>query len=237
MASVFKRGGKKAKGQYYASWFDHNGKRRTKCTGTTDKATAERIARKYEADAALRREGVIDPTMDAVSKEAQRSIESHLVDFRAKMEAAGREIDHVNSTISYVRLIAESANFTVVADITADGVNHYANYLQGKGRSLRTVQAYLVAMKAFTKWLTEEHKLPRDPLASVKKPDPRDDRRRERRMLLHQEWHWLRTATAQSSEDRYGMEPNERVLLYATAIQTGLRSNELRSLSRTNLPG
>ena len=81
MASVFKRGGKKAKGYWYVQWFDHNGKRRTKCTKTTDKATAERIARNYESDAALRRDGVIDPALDAISKESQRSIESHLADF------------------------------------------------------------------------------------------------------------------------------------------------------------
>ncbi len=51
MASVFKRGGKRSKGYWYASWFDHNGKRQAKSTRTTDKATAERIAKKYEADA------------------------------------------------------------------------------------------------------------------------------------------------------------------------------------------
>ena len=67
MATVFKRGGKKAKGYWYVQWYDHNGKRRSKCTQTTDKATAERIARKHEADAALRRDGVIDPTLDAIS--------------------------------------------------------------------------------------------------------------------------------------------------------------------------
>ena len=83
MASIFKRGGKRAKGDWYASWFDHNGKRLTKCTRTTDKATAERIAGKHEADAALRRDGVIDPTLDAISKESQRSIESHLADYEA----------------------------------------------------------------------------------------------------------------------------------------------------------
>jgi len=94
MASVFKRGGKRAKGYWYASWFDHTGKRRTKCTQTTDKATAERIVRKHEADAALRRDGVIDPTLDAISKEARRTIESHLTDFEAKMRTAGRSGEH-----------------------------------------------------------------------------------------------------------------------------------------------
>ena len=72
MASVFKRGGKRAKGYWYVQWFDHRGKRRIKCARTTDKATAERIARQHEADAALRRDGVIDPTLARISHTSVR---------------------------------------------------------------------------------------------------------------------------------------------------------------------
>ena len=60
MASVFKRGGRRAKGYYYASWFDHNGKRLTNCLRTTAKATADRTANQYDYQAALRREGLGD---------------------------------------------------------------------------------------------------------------------------------------------------------------------------------
>lgn len=73
-----------------------------------------------------------------------------------------------------------------------------------------------------------------DPLAAVTKPSPAKDRRHERRMLLPEEWTWLRTSTAAGS-DRYGMTGQERMLLYAGAVQTGLRSNECRSLTRGRL--
>jgi integrase len=86
-------------------------------------------------------------------------------------------------------------------------------------------------MKGFTKWLATYHKLPRDPLVSVAKPNPKTDRRRERRMLLPEEWEQLRDFGAMGIE-RYGMTSHERILLYAVAIQTGLRSSELRSLTR-----
>jgi len=235
MASIFKRRGKRNRdGKWYIQWFDHTGKRRSKCSGTTDKATAERIARKLEADAALRREGVIDPTLDAVSQESQRSIESHLADYESKLKAAQRTEKHISSTLRFIRWIAEHAQFTTAADISADGVNRYAGKLQDEGRAARTVQAHLNAIKAFTKWLTDHHKLPRDPLASVKKPNPESDRRRERRMLLPEEWRLLAVAT-QNGPDRQGMTGSERLLLYRTAIQTGLRSNELRSLTRGRL--
>ena len=234
MATVFKRGGKKAKGHWYASWTDYNGKRATKCTFTTDKATAERIARKHEADAALRREGVIDPTLDAIGKESQRSIESHLTDYESKLRAAHRTEKHIETTAGFIRKIAEHAGFKTASDITADGVNRYAGKLRDDGRSARTIQSHLTAIKSFSKWLADHHKLPRNPLASVKKPNPKADRRRERRMLLPEEWRWLETAT-ETGPERYGITGGERLLLYRTAIQSGLRSNELRSLTRGSL--
>jgi len=235
MASVFKRGGKNNRGgPYYIQWKDHNGRRQTKCANTTDKASAERIAKKLEADAALRRDGVIDPALDAISKESQRTIDAHLADFEAKMRAAGRSDDHVERTTGLVRKISTWAELTLVGDISADGVNRYASMLRDKNRGARTIASHLTAIKSFTRWLTEHHKLPRDPLASVKKPNPKTDRRLERRILLPEEWHHLRDA-ALAAPDRGGMPGTERVMLYKTAIQTGLRSGELRSLTRGRL--
>ena len=53
-------------------------------------------------------------------------------------------------------------------------------------------------------------------------------------MLLPEKWHRLETAT-EAGPERYGMLGRERLLLYRTAIQSGLRSNELRSLTRGRL--
>ena len=234
MATVFKRGGKKAKGYWYASWTDHVGKRRTKCTRTTDKATAERIAHKHESDAALRRDGVIDPTLDTINTESQRSIESHLADYESKLRAANRTDKYIADTVGFIRAICDRAGYQVASDIKADGVNNYAGWLKDNGKSARTVQAYLTAIKGLTKWLTEHQKLPRDPLASVKKPNPKTARRYERRMLLPEEWPRLAAAT-EAGPIRYGMTGAERLLLYRVAIQTGLRAGELRSLNRARL--
>ena len=234
MASVFKRGGSRAKCYWNASWHDHNGKRKTKSTRTTDKATAERIAKKFEADAALRREGVIDPALDEIGQQSLRSIESHLTDFESKLRAANRSADHVSRTVGFIRQIAEYAAFQTAADITADGVNKYAGQLRDERRAARTIGAHLAAIKAFTKWLTEHHKLPRDPLASVKKPNPKADRRRERRAISPEEWRRLEASMLVGPE-RLRMPAAERLALYRTAIQTGLRSNELRSLTRRRL--
>ena len=52
--------------------------------------------------------------------------------------------------------------------------------------------------------------------------------------LTEDEWHWLDNVTRQSSV-RFEMSGTERALLYALAIQTGLRSNECRQLTRGKL--
>ena len=235
MASVYKRGGKSnRKAPWYVSWFDHEGKRREKCTRTTDKATAERIAKKLEADTALRREGVIDPLQDDIKFQSQRSIESHLTDYECKLRTAGRTEKHIRSTTNFIRWISEHANFSSPIEISAEGVNRYAQSLREKGRAARTIAAHLSAIKAFTRWLYEFHKIPRDPLTSVKKPNPVTDRRHERRMLLPEEWEWLRFYLREAPLSE-GMIAPERTLLYSTAIQTGLRSNELRTLARGSL--
>jgi len=92
----------------------------------------------------------------------------------------------------------------------------------------------LSAIRAFTKWLAEHHKLPRDPLTAIKKPNPESDRRQELGMLSPEKWQSIEGLTVQGPE-RHGMPSAERLMLYRTAIQTGLRSNELRSLTLGSL--
>ncbi len=87
MASVYKRGGKGKRGYWYAAWHDQDGKRHWKCTKTTDKSAAERIAAKFEADAALRRDGVIDSTAERFSLEGRRPIAEQIADYKAARSA------------------------------------------------------------------------------------------------------------------------------------------------------
>lgn len=115
MASVFKRGGKASKGYWYLQWFDAHGRRRSKCSRTTCKATAERLAARLESDAALRREGIIDSAAEQITLQAQRPLAEHLADFAAKMEAAGRTPVYIGETLRCVRLAAEYAGWRTAA--------------------------------------------------------------------------------------------------------------------------
>ena len=229
--SIFKR---QDGGPWYITWYDHAGKRREQCTKTTDKTTAQRILAGKLTDVALRREGIIDPRQESLVIQSNRAIDEHLAGFRAMMEARQRTEKHVRNTIAFCREICTDAGFETPNDIAADGLNKFLADMKAKGKAPRTLQGRVVAMKSFTKWLTDHGKLSHDPLRTVKAPSVKADRRLRRRMLSPAEWPYLRSATL-TSGSRAGMNPLERVALYATAVQTGLRSNELRSLTKADL--
>lgn len=85
MASLYKRSGRDC---WLIAYTDHNGKRREKSSRTTDKKAAERIAARLEAQAALRRERVIDPAIDELNTEATRPITQHVTDYRKQVSAS-----------------------------------------------------------------------------------------------------------------------------------------------------
>lgn len=221
-------------GPWYIMWYDCHGKRQRLCAKTTDKTTAQRILADKLAATALRREGVIDPRQESLVSEAGKPIDMHLADFEAMMRARQRSEDHVKRTLLFIREVCAAAGFEKPSDITADGLNRVMASMKAENKAARTIQARVVAMKALTRWLTDHAKLPHDPLRSVKRPSVKTDRRLRRRMLLPAEWPYLRAATL-ASGPRDGMNPLERVTLYALAIQTGLRQNELRSVTKADL--
>ena len=170
---------------------------------------------------------IIDPQRFA----ARRTLAEHVADYEAKLKAARRSAQHVRETIALIRAVADDGGFTYASEINADAVNRFVNKLRDAGKSTRRINAHVQAIKSLTRWLVEGGKLHADPLASVKRGNVATDRRLERRALSRDEYRWLVDATHHGPE-RCGMPGPERALLYAVAIQTGLRAGELRSLTR-----
>jgi hypothetical protein len=165
MASVFRQAGKGK--NYYAVWKDHNGTWQRKCTFTRDKEAAKRIASKYETDAALRRDGVIDPCEDRYSVESRRELERHLADYKASLEAKGRDAEYVKQNDARARAIVEACKAKVVADLTASAVQQAISELRDGGASLATCNTYIRSIKGFTKWLARDKRTKADALAFV----------------------------------------------------------------------
>jgi integrase len=233
MATIFKRKGAK---KYTIRWTDHTGKRRER-RGYSDKAKTRQLANQLEDEARQRRDGLIDPEAEAWVEEERKAIAAHLADYEAHLRAGGRDDQHINQTIAMIRRFSTETEVESIADIGPIGVNHFSNQMKDRGSSARTIQAHVTAIAAFASWLAAHSKLRRDPLRGrIHRPNPASDRRQERRMLLPEEWAQLcEYLSRESCPVNFGMGSQERLLLYATAIQTGLRAGELRSLTKRSL--
>jgi integrase len=135
-----------------------------------------------------------------------------------------------------VREVAQHCGWSKLVHIDAEGVSRYARHLQvSRGMASRTVASMVTAVRSFCRWCVLHGYLAADPTATNKKPSAKVDRRIERRMLLPEEWQTLRAWLESHEVFRNGMTSAGRSLMYRTAIETGLRSSELRSLTRSAL--
>lgn len=96
MASIYKRGGKANKnGCYYITYKVSPGVRKT-VRGCKDRAATEALARKLEADAMLRCEGVIDAKADQYAKAEARPLTEHLAEYHEVLLAKGVTRTHAD---------------------------------------------------------------------------------------------------------------------------------------------
>jgi hypothetical protein len=214
-----------------AQWYNAGGKRRTRSTRTTSRADAERIMGEWVRHAALERVGLVEPEGGTeLSRHAGASLESHVAAFERAKRAAGVTDRHVDDTLRMIRRVADVAGWQALGEVDPAGVECFLE--RENALAPRTRHAHVTAVKTFSRWCVLDGRLAVDPLGRVRKPAAR--RQVERRALLVQEWRRLTEAT-EHGPVRRGMEGHERRLLYATALQTGLRQSELRTLTGSSL--
>jgi integrase len=224
MGRIYKRGQ-----VWYCDYIDANGNRVRKNTKMKDKQLANKVLHLWEGD---------QRQIEVGLKQATRAgdlIESLLFQFIAAKQTARTSKDHIDRTIQLVRAVCSFNGWKLLGDISADGVNKFGQHLiEQEGQAARTIASMITAMRTFCRWCVRTRALLADPTASVAKPSIQSDRRIERRMLSPEEWAWIKT-TLKVENVRNGQSSDERLLMYRLAIETGLRSNELRSLKCSSL--
>lgn len=221
MSRLYKRSGK-----WYADYVDRDGQRIRRCTKMKDKQLASKVLSKWENDERSVEFGLKPRTKDS------EPLEDYLRQFDSNKSAAGKSDQHVDRTGQLIRSVASFAGWTTLGDISADGITRYAETLKkDSDQANRTIGSMITAVRTFCRWCVRNGHLAADPTATVDKPSVKVDRRIERRMVLPEEWSWLKLALKTDSI-KNGQDSTERLLMYRLAIESGLRSSELRSLTR-----
>ncbi|QEG37725.1 Tyrosine recombinase XerD [Bythopirellula goksoeyrii] len=234
MASIYKK--KRDKGKKNASWYvnytDHLGKRRT-VKGFTDRRATEQMAAKVEHDVMLRKRGLIDPEKERRLQVQASSLEKHIQDFEKSL--SDNTPKHVKLTISRIRCVVDGCKFETVADLEPDAVVVFLrDYCKSKNLGRKTYNHYVQAIDSFCNWMLLTKRIGSNPLLGLERLNAEVDVRKKRRALTADEIALLVESARQSGIEIQCYDGETRARIYLLAYFTGLRRQELASLSREN---
>ena len=168
--------------------------------------------------------------IDQFDEHAKRPLADHVKDYRRHLESKANATSHVKLTTSYIQKVIAGCGFKVIRDLSASRVATWLSNLRTEGRSVRTSNAYLTAIKGFSRWLVRDRRAAEDVLSHLATLNAKVDVRRERRTLEPTEIAKLIDA-ARNGERFRTLTGADRAVLYHVALTAGLRAGELASLT------
>lgn len=178
--------------------------------------------------------------VDARASQAARPLSEHLTDWHDSLIDTGKTISHAYLVKARVQHLFTGCGFVRYADINESSVGKYladkradrpgADGKPSKGASIRTSNFYLKAAQQFCRWMVRNKRAMELPLSGAETMDAELDRRLVRRALTVDELGRLLKA-AERGGDWLRTSGAERALIYRLATESGLRRNEIRSLT------
>ena len=167
MAYLFKR---KPDGPWLIRYVGHDGKTRQRSAKTRDKRVAQQLAGKLENEEMLRRSGLIDPKAEKRALRAAVPIGQHLAAFEAHL-ATSDTPRHVKETMKIVRDLIAATGVETVVDLDPDRIEAAIGSPEEgvKGRSPRSINKRVRAIKSFSRWLVKYGRAEVDALAPCRR--------------------------------------------------------------------
>jgi integrase len=203
---------------------------RKRVKGFRDKTATQQLAAKLEKEAELAQVGIID----RFKEHRKRPLLEHLNDFKASLLAKGNTEGYVEQTLNRIKPVFDDCKFVFWGDISANIIQKHLASLRSKENGIiaQTSNYYLQSIKQFCRWMIQNQRASESPVEHLSKVSVHKGQA-VRRALEADEIRRLLEAT-ESSPVRFNMTGHERTTLYRLAIETGLRANELRSLTASS---
>ena len=241
--------------KYSAKFRDGAGIVRVVATGCRDEDAARRVLSDLERRAELVKANVISRAEDAVADHQAIPLENHLEDYATALRARGVTAKHAIETRRYLNKLAGACRLQRLADIERSRIETWLAAPEQQKKSARLRNAARGAIVAFCQWAVDAGRLIANPVSALPIADEQADPRRKPRALTAEEVRSLLDAAERrpiedamiitrgaskgkrganvsaATRDRLMMLGCERRLIYATLVMTGLRINELRTLT------
>jgi len=172
--------------------------------------------------------GIIDNLRTASN--LGKRLKSHVEDYFEFLLAKANTPGHCKWARGTLNRIFSACGFRYFGDIDANVVASHLKECRDRGLGQGTTNSYLKAAKAFCRWAIKTNRTIGPSPLDCLDPVTQTEVRRQRRALEVAELRKL-LETTRIGPERYGMSGSERYCLYRLAIETGLRANELRTLT------
>ncbi len=209
---------------------------------TADVGTAWERLRERRKTRLRELEGLADPVLG----HARKPLTEHLSEWRDSCIAGKTSERHAELMYSRLTTLAGLAGWSRLADLTPESVvralarlqqERTANVVLGRdGRGAGTRNHYRSHLRQFTRWLRANGRLDRDVLAGVGRANVEVDRRHGHRLPGDSEIATLFAHLESGNAPvRVGMSGPQRALGYRVSLATGLRGQEVRALTWSDL--
>lgn len=226
---------------WIVAWTE-NGKRRSKSV-SPNLALTQQFAMKMSERVERIRLGLVSARDDRFIEQERRPLQEHLDDYAAVLAARGVTASHVATVRNMVGQITQAANIHRASSILPSSVQRAVDGLkaqkgQDRPASAWTRNHYLAAILAFCNWMKEDGRIAHNPLeGTIHRYRPKSDRRHVRRIITEEELHRLLAAAdagpvfVPPCQKDHAIAGKTRGDIYRLALATGLRANEIRTLS------
>ncbi len=185
---------------------------------TPDKRVAQQRLEQHVREKQMEETGILAPS--AVRKAAQSSLEEHLGQYVADLQALNRDDQYIYELKNRVRRLIKECVWKQLKDVTADS---FQMWRATQTLSPKTLNEYLGSISSLLNWMEKHERIARNPLQHVQKVQANGRQVRPRRAFSDAEMQRLLGVA------------EKRKVVYLAAVYTGLRRSELAALERPDL--
>ena len=224
-------------------------------TGCRDESAARSILKELERKAELVRSGVVSADEAQIADHGCTPLADHVAGWLTCLDAKEVTETYREDCRRYLERLSTECGFNRLSDLNREKFSRWLAEQKATGMSARSRNVHQTALVAFCNWCVETQRLSVNPFAGMHKANEKADPRRQRRALTEGELCRLLEVARERPlidaktirrgkrkgqtvaklspevEARLTRVGQERALIYKTLVLTGLRLNELRSLT------
>ena len=160
-----------------------------------------------------------------------KTIDNHIDDFQVVVASRkSNSPDHARQQANRVRRVSRELHADCLSDLREDDV---LKFLSDHVNALATRHHYVVALKDFSSWMKRDGRAVEDPLVNLKGPGQYENPEIERSPLTVDQFKKLVKHLDKEQKrprQRVKWMGHDRKMIYWTAVKTGFREGELRSM-------